>query len=37
MDGIKKPVIYDLFAVSNHYGNMTGGHYTAYAKNPLRE
>ncbi|KAF2076939.1 hypothetical protein CYY_001777 [Polysphondylium violaceum] len=27
-----KPV-YDLFAVSNHYGSMGGGHYTAYAKN----
>ncbi|CAD8046029.1 unnamed protein product [Paramecium sonneborni] len=27
--------IYDLFAVSNHYGGMGGGHYTAYAKNPM--
>lgn len=26
----KKPV-YDLIAVSNHYGGMGGGHYTAYA------
>eukprot|EP00731_Ephydatia_muelleri_P021787 Em0014g378a len=25
--------VYDLFAVSNHYGGMGGGHYTAYAKN----
>ena len=25
--------IYDLHAVSNHYGGMGGGHYTAYAKN----
>ena len=25
--------IYDLFAVSNHYGGLGGGHYTAYAKN----
>ncbi|XP_059091834.1 ubiquitin carboxyl-terminal hydrolase 4-like [Tigriopus californicus] len=25
--------IYDLLAVSNHYGGMGGGHYTAYAKN----
>lgn len=24
--------LYDLFAVSNHYGGMGGGHYTAYAK-----
>lgn len=27
------PPIYDLFAVSNHYGGMGGGHYTAYCKN----
>ncbi|XP_028680996.1 ubiquitin carboxyl-terminal hydrolase 4 [Erpetoichthys calabaricus] len=27
------PYIYDLIAVSNHYGGMGGGHYTAYAKN----
>lgn len=27
--------MYDLFAVSNHYGGMGGGHYTAYAKNPF--
>jgi len=27
-------MIYDLYAVSNHYGNMGFGHYTAYAKNP---
>lgn len=25
--------IYDLFAVSNHFGSLGGGHYTAYAKN----
>jgi len=25
--------IYDLYAVSNHYGSLGGGHYTAYAKN----
>jgi len=25
--------VYDLFAVSNHYGSLGGGHYTAYAKN----
>ena len=24
---------YDLIAVSNHFGGMGGGHYTAYAKN----
>lgn len=26
------PPIYDLYAISNHYGSMGGGHYTAYAK-----
>lgn len=25
--------VYNLFAVSNHFGNLGGGHYTAYAKN----
>lgn len=24
--------LYELYAVSNHYGSMGGGHYTAYAK-----
>ncbi|KAH9718886.1 ubiquitin carboxyl-terminal hydrolase 10 [Citrus sinensis] len=24
--------VYDLFAISNHYGGLGGGHYTAYAK-----
>jgi ubiquitin carboxyl-terminal hydrolase 4/11/15 len=28
-----KPMLYDLFAISNHMGGMGGGHYTAYAKN----
>jgi len=26
---------YNLYAVSNHYGTMEGGHYTAYAKNAM--
>jgi len=26
------PPIYDLFAVSNHFGSMAGGHYTAFAR-----
>lgn len=26
---------YDLFAVSNHYGGISGGHYTAYGFNTL--
>ena len=25
---------FQLFAVSNHYGTMNAGHYTAYCKNP---
>jgi len=29
----KKSEVYDLFAVSNHYGSMSGGHYTSYCKN----
>ena len=27
-------LIYDCYAVSNHYGNMGFGHYTAYARSP---
>mmetsp|Transcript_29018 Transcript_29018/g.51901 ORF Transcript_29018/g.51901 Transcript_29018/m.51901 type:complete len:1011 (-) Transcript_29018:45-3077(-) len=27
-----QPPIYDLYAVSNHYGGMGGGHYTAFIK-----
>ncbi|XP_047419402.1 ubiquitin carboxyl-terminal hydrolase 4 isoform X2 [Sciurus carolinensis] len=30
-----RPYVYDLIAVSNHYGAMGVGHYTAYAKNKL--
>jgi len=26
-----EPLIYDLYAVSNHFGGLGGGHYTAYA------
>lgn len=26
-------LVYDLFAVDNHYGSLAGGHYTAYAQN----
>ncbi|XP_063962106.1 ubiquitin carboxyl-terminal hydrolase 31-like [Lytechinus pictus] len=27
--------VYDLYAVCNHSGSLTGGHYTAYCKNSL--
>ena len=30
--GEGKELIYDLFAVDNHYGGLGGGHYTAFAK-----
>lgn len=33
MEEEQKKLIYDLYAVSNHFGGMGGGHYTAYAKN----
>ena len=26
---------YDLYAVSNHFGSLNGGHYTAYCQNPI--
>ncbi len=29
----KENLLYDLFAISNHYGGLGGGHYTAYAQN----
>ncbi|CAN1139102.1 Ubiquitin carboxyl-terminal hydrolase 9 [Linum perenne] len=28
----EKSCTYDLYAISNHYGGLGGGHYTAYAK-----
>lgn len=28
---------YNLYAVSNHYGSLDGGHYTAYCKNTTRQ
>jgi len=30
------PFKYDLFAVSNHYGGLNGGHYTACVRNGYR-
>jgi ubiquitin carboxyl-terminal hydrolase 4/11/15 len=29
----KKKIAYELIGVSNHFGGLGGGHYTAYAKN----
>ncbi|KAG1459781.1 hypothetical protein G6F56_006087 [Rhizopus delemar] len=29
-----EPLIYDLYAIDNHYGGLGGGHYTACAQNP---
>jgi ubiquitin carboxyl-terminal hydrolase 4/11/15 len=31
----EEPIYYDLYAVSNHYGSLHGGHYTASAYNAL--
>ena len=28
-------MLYDLYAVSNHYGSLAFGHYTAYCKNQV--
>lgn len=33
----KKPLVYDCYAVSNHYGSMSGGHYTAFGKNEITQ
>ncbi|CAG8507712.1 20538_t:CDS:2 [Dentiscutata erythropus] len=30
------PFIYDLYAISNHYGGLNGGHYTACVRNGYR-
>ena len=32
-----EPVFYDLYGVSNHYGSLNGGHYTAYCKNTVKD
>jgi ubiquitin C-terminal hydrolase len=31
----KEPVYYDLYAVSNHFGGLNGGHYTATCLNSI--
>jgi ubiquitin carboxyl-terminal hydrolase 4/11/15 len=35
-DGDGVDYTYDLFGVSNHFGGMGGGHYTAYAFSPIK-
>jgi len=31
----KGSALYDLFAVSDHSGSLSGGHYTAICRNPI--
>ena len=31
-DASDVPYVYELYAISNHYGGLGGGHYSAYAK-----
>lgn len=31
-DGFGQSHVYELYAISNHYGGLGGGHYSAYAK-----
>jgi ubiquitin carboxyl-terminal hydrolase 4/11/15 len=31
--GNQPRALYDLYAVSNHYGSLNGGHYTAFCHN----
>lgn len=32
-----KKIVYDLYGVSNHFGGLEGGHYTAFCKNPISD
>ena len=34
-NGKPLPLIYDLYAVSNHFGSLGAGHYTAFCKSPV--
>lgn len=33
LSSTKSKPVYELYAISNHYGGLGGGHYTAFAKN----
>lgn len=33
----KESLIYDLYAVSNHFGSLSGGHYTAFCQNAINK
>ncbi|CAO3674104.1 unnamed protein product [Rhizopus stolonifer] len=33
VEDVEDRLLYDLYAVDNHYGGLGGGHYTAYAQN----
>jgi ubiquitin C-terminal hydrolase len=35
ISGPKNRPAYNLFAISNHYGMLDGGHYTAYCRSPV--
>ena len=37
LDNKEKEYIYDLYATSNHKGDMHGGHYTACCKNNIKQ
>jgi ubiquitin carboxyl-terminal hydrolase 4/11/15 len=32
---LNEKFVYDLYAVSNHFGGLDGGHYTAFCRNPV--
>jgi ubiquitin carboxyl-terminal hydrolase 4/11/15 len=34
--GNNEKAVYNLFGVSNHYGGLSGGHYTAFCRNVLK-
>ena len=36
-DDANDRAVYDLYAVSNHYGTMNGGHYTAMCQNAVNK